>query len=784
MAGKTLTSSLIVRLIDQVSGPARKVSGALLGINKAATGSASVTARLAAAQERNNAALDASRGRMADALVGMFAFKAAIGAVLRPTIELEEALADLRKVTGVDDSGLKGFEQAVKRVSAATGRAQSEVAATMAAAAQAGVGNDDLEAYSEMVLQTAVAWDVAGDAAGEALAKMQTAMGWTVDQTKIFGDQINTLADTTASSAPDLLEFARRTLAFGKAAGLSAKETLAFGSAMISAGTTPDVAATSFLNFTRALTKGKSATKAQRAALEELNIDAEQLAKNMQKDAFGAGLDVLERIQKAPAHERVSLMNRIFGEEARGLGPILNDLELLRKNYEAIRDDAKTAGSVQREFAVRSKTTQNAVNRLSNAIEGIAIALGQALTPALADAAEAFAPIATKIADLVGRFPRLTQVVVGTVAGLTALRIGLIGLSFVGLNIRGAMISAALGITRLGGAAATAASSAVGLQRALGAMSGIKPTTFQTITTGLMGMVRAVPGVALIGSAISAVGAALATITAPVWGAIAVGVAAVAAAGAMLYKYWDRITSVLSGVGRAIGEVLSPAIEAAKPLFDWLAPIGDAIAAGWDKATEALKAFGEWIGSFFGREVLSDEQKAEWEKAGYDAAMRMITAIKEVFAGLVEWAKDIGSQIGSAIAGAATSAINTVKGWVGLGGEDAAGGGSDIASRASANNAGSSLPTLSGHRANGGPAWPGGAFLVGEKGPEIFTPNTSGRITPNGGGGGTTIHAPITLTVSGFSGDARQLAREVKREFEKELRIASRGLHADMGARD
>jgi len=76
--------------------------------------------------------------------------------------------------------------------------------------------------------------------------------------------------------------------------------------------------------------------------------------------------------------------------------------------------------------------------------------------------------------------------------------------------------------------------------------------------------------------------------------------------------------------------------------------LGETIAAGWQKATEALSAFGEWIGSFFAKEVLSEEQKAEWETAGHDAATRMIEAIKSVFSGIVEWAAGIGAQISAA----------------------------------------------------------------------------------------------------------------------------------------
>ena len=51
-----------------------------------------------------------------------------------------------------------------------------------------------------------------------------------------------------------------------------------------------------------------------------------------------------------------------------------------------------------------------------------------------------------------------------------------------------------------------------------------------------------------------------------------------------------------------------------------------------------------------------------------------------------------------------------------------------------------------GTRASGGPVAGGSTYLVGEKGPELFTPLSSGNITPNGGfgGGGNTINVTVT----------------------------------------
>lgn len=59
---------------------------------------------------------------------------------------------------------------------------------------------------------------------------------------------------------------------------------------------------------------------------------------------------------------------------------------------------------------------------------------------------------------------------------------------------------------------------------------------------------------------------------------------------------------------------------------------------------------------------------------------------------------------------------------------------------------------FSGARAEGGPVTGGGAYLVGERGPEVFRPAGAGAIEPLGGGG-------INVTVQVAAGEAAGLAR-------------------------
>ena len=69
-----------------------------------------------------------------------------------------------------------------------------------------------------------------------------------------------------------------------------------------------------------------------------------------------------------------------------------------------------------------------------------------------------------------------------------------------------------------------------------------------------------------------------------------------------------------------------------------------------------------------------------------------------------------------------------------------------------------------GARANGGPVAPGQSFLVGERGPELFTPGASGGVHPLGAAGVTVnISLPGVSDVQSFRQSETQVAAALAR---------------------
>jgi hypothetical protein len=84
------------------------------------------------------------------------------------------------------------------------------------------------------------------------------------------------------------------------------------------------------------------------------------------------------------------------------------------------------------------------------------------------------------------------------------------------------------------------------------------------------------------------------------------------------------------------------------------------------------------------------------------------------------------------------------------------------------------IPGIGGFFANGGVTKPNKSYIVGERGPELFTPGVTGRVTPNHemGGGSTNVVVNVDASGSAVEGDedrGRELGRLISVAVQSEL---------------
>ena len=244
------------------------------------------------------------------AAAGAVAFGAAIGLSAKAAIDFESSMADVRKVvSGLETPKAFGeIKQEILDLSRQMPITAKGFAEIYAAAGQSGIARDQLKEFATLVAQVAVAFDMTAQEAGQALAQMKVALGLTTPELRALADSLNYISNSSGATASNLVEFMSRAGAVGKLAGLTGQQTAAFGAAMIQAGINTEVAATSFNNMIKALSKGPSMTDRQVDALRRLGYSMANATQIEQE---------LTRVAETESRRRIDLARQQGNETVR-----------------------------------------------------------------------------------------------------------------------------------------------------------------------------------------------------------------------------------------------------------------------------------------------------------------------------------------------------------------------------------------------------------------------------------------------------------------------------------
>jgi TP901 family phage tail tape measure protein len=372
-----------------------------------------------------------TRSQLNGQIMGTVGIAFAAAAPIREAIEFESVMADVRKVTNLNDSEFKGMGKSILEMSTTMPMAASGIGAIVQAAGQSGIAKSELLKFTKSAVTMGVAFDMSGEQSGKMMSDWRSGMNLNQTQTVALADAVNHLSNNMNASATAIGEVIRRQGAVAKAAGLTEIQTAALSGALLSSGAGPEIAATALKNLTGALTKGESATNQQKDAFESLGFSAVDMASMMQDDAQGAIQSVLKAISEAPIEQQSALVSRLFGEESKGaIMPLLVNMGVLTKAFSDTANATKYAGSMQTEYNVRSETTANNLTLLKNQTTRLGISLGSVLLPGLNAVVGIFGGVIGGITGATETFPLLTKVIVGAAVSLAAFKVISLGVGY------------------------------------------------------------------------------------------------------------------------------------------------------------------------------------------------------------------------------------------------------------------------------------------------------------------------------------------------------------------
>lgn len=424
--------------------------------------------------------IEENRNKRAD-LRGQMVETAALAYVasrpINQAMELETAMADVGKVINFEEGGREkmaaaNLKMASDRLIASSGMTAVDLAKIEYAAGQSGIGNDQKDkdgnvdpaakerAIMDFTRDAAImgsAFDIDAQTAGETMAGWRASMGLDRTQTLDLADSTNYLGNNFNATAADIASVVKRYGAVGKASGLTPEQSAALSAAFLNPGTEKEIAGTGFKNFTAALTKGEAATKGQKEVWEKLGFTPEDLAKDMQGNAPETIMKVLEAIRAEPVEEQAAVATQLFGSESIGaIQPLLQNLGEVQRAFDMVKDKSKYAtsaigeqGSMMQEAAVVANTSRTGWNSFTAKLTRLSTLVGNAMLPALNAVLTPLGAMVDGLSWAAETFPGITGAIAVAAAGLTALKLGAIGMKYVGLMFgqganRGALARAKL----------------------------------------------------------------------------------------------------------------------------------------------------------------------------------------------------------------------------------------------------------------------------------------------------------------------------------------------------
>ena len=560
--------------------------------------------KLAAITERQQklkgmqSSLSSGAASSAGSLSGMaLAATGSVGLPVKQAMAMEDAMADVRKVTDFTPEGLKELQGQLEKLSLSIPFTAESLAQIAASAGAAGIAEKDLASFTEQAAKMGVAFDIAAEEAGTMMSKWQSGMGLSLQDTYALADATNHLSNNNAAYAGQIGEVLKRVGGLGQISGFTATETAALAASVIASGAEAEVAATGLKSLWREMGKGGSMSSRQTAAFKNVGIDPKALLGDLQKDAPKALIDTLKAIQtKVPKKQWNQYLTEMFGDEAKtAIAPMMSNLGLLEKNIGMVADKTKYAGSMQSEFEARAATTSNALILAKNAAVYVASSIGTLLLPNVEAAAHRFVAVAESAGKWVNNNKELVMsvlkvggVVFGAVASFHALRIAIAFIVSPVLSLyrgflllrkgimlaRGSMLlkSAATNAWRLVCLAAkgtlTILTTAVKLFGA--ALKGIGWLVSKTaMLAWKAACALTTKTIKLMTTACKLFGTALKFLFTNPVGLAILAFAALVAAGVLVYKNWDTIKEKAAELWSAIK--------------DFFGKIGDFIGGVWDK---------------------------------------------------------------------------------------------------------------------------------------------------------------------------------------------------------
>ena len=332
-------------------------------------------------------------------------------AAVKSSIDFESAMTGVMKT--VDETATTSYAdiaEAIKKMSTETASSKTEIAAVAEAAGQLGVGADDIEKFTKVMIMLGDTTNVSAQDAATSLAKFMNITGDSTQDVDKLGSAIVDLGNNFATDEASIIAMATRLASAGTIAGLSSTDILALAASMSSVGIEAEAGGTAMsqtlTNIGNRVANFKDGTT---EALDDISkvtgMSAQEFADAWEKDPVKAVQSFIEGLDRMNSSgENVNAILDDLGMKGIRQSNMLKSLALASGNMSDAIDTSSEAykenTALVNEANKRYQTTASRLNQVKEKASNAAITFGNSMLPMVDKAIDKAGAFADKLAAM------------------------------------------------------------------------------------------------------------------------------------------------------------------------------------------------------------------------------------------------------------------------------------------------------------------------------------------------------------------------------------------------
>lgn len=387
-------------------------------------------------QQEIKASIASTKTQLAGTIGTITAVAAAVYAgPVKSAQDYETAMAKVGTIADTQAVPLEKMSGQIMALSNQTGIAATAIADDVYNAISAGQSTADAVNFVTNSTKLAKAGFAESSQTLDVLTTILNAYGKSADEVGAVSDMLIQIQNKGKVTVAELSSVMGKIIPTANANGVSLEQLGAGYAIMTSKG----IAAAETTTYMNSMLNelGKSGTSADKLLRSTTGSSFKELM------ASGKSLgDVLGILQQA-AEESGKSLSDVFGSAEAGKAAVSllsNGVDGFNESVQGMID---SAGATDAAFAQMENTTEAKMAKAKNSIANLGIVLGQNLLPIVGQLADKVAVAVTKISEFAQANPKVVQTVLKVVAGLAALKVGMLTTKLFTLSAQDGILSLA-----------------------------------------------------------------------------------------------------------------------------------------------------------------------------------------------------------------------------------------------------------------------------------------------------------------------------------------------------